>query len=164
MSFTGPETIIAEVLALLQANLGTKLTTLEAAYADGITLDDVAEDAYWPYLTDPRLLPSYPAIIVRRGPRTRVGDVPAIGGEYAFENQIAVDLVVSGDDHGTLTTKMDRYVRAVCELLCAADALTVGQCLLERVGYGEPEATDRAAGEFLQDVPCIFSVITYETP
>lgn len=164
MSFTGTETIVAQVLDVLQDGLPTALTALNSSYNDGVTLTDVETGSYWAHLMDPRLLESYPAIIVRRGPRERVGEYPAIGGEYAFANQIAVDIVVCDESHAVLTTKMDRYVRAVCELLAAEGSLTVGQCVLERVGYGEPESTDAREGQPLMDVPCFFSVVTYETP
>ncbi len=164
MSLPGAEPIVKEVLAALTSGkLATALSALTTV--SGVTVDLPAPDAttgFHGYLTDPSLLPSWPAIVVRRGPRSVVGEREVNGG-YELHNAIAVDIVLMGTDNATLTLQMDRYVRAVCELLTTRGALSSGQCDLVRVGYEEPQLTDRESGDYLQDVPCFFDVLTYET-
>lgn len=155
---------MAEVVDVLSDGLETALAALETV--DGVTVDLEPPDdetGYHNGLLRPWALPSYPAVMVRRGPRTVIGEREMPGG-YHFDNEFAVDIVLQGFDNETLTLQMDRYVRAVCELLCATGALDVGDCELVRVGYDEPQLTDRESGDYLQDVPVFFSVTTYETP
>ncbi len=162
MSFPGAEPIVSQVLTALSSGLATALSALGTV--SGVTVALSAPDAdtgYWGYLTNPILLPSYPAIIVRRGPRSVVGEREVNGG-YQLANELAVDIVLTGSDNATVTLQMDRYVRAVTELLTAAGMLSAGQCDLVRVGYEEPQLTDRDSGDYLQDVPVFFSVTTYE--
>jgi len=164
MSMLGMEPIIADVLALLKAGMAAKVSLLLSV--DGVSVALPLPDptsGYHGWLTDPTLLPTYPSILVRRGPRHVVGE-KAIGGEYEIENHFAVDIVVFGQDNATLTLQMDRYIRAVCELLLTPQALTSGQCDLVRVGYEEPQLYDRESGDYLQDVPVFFTCTTYETP
>ncbi len=158
----GAEPIVKDILDVLTGGLTDALATL--ATVNGVTVALPAPDAatgFHGYLTDPRLLPSWPAILVRRGPRSVIGEKDVNGG-YELSNVVAVDIVVLGADNAILTTQMDRYVRAVCELLTVREALPSGQCDLVRVGYEEPQLTDRESGDYLQDVPCFFNVTTYE--
>lgn len=164
MSLYGAEPIVTEVVNILANGLTSALAALETV--DGVTVALTAPDAstgFWDHLTNPTLLPSYPAVMVRRGPRTVVGE-RSVNDGYQLDNELAVDVILTDPDPATLTLQMDRYVRAVCELLTAPRALTMGDCELVRVGYEEPQLTDRESGDTLQDVPCFFSVTTYETP
>jgi len=160
----GAEPIVKEILTLLKSGMRAALAALGTV--DGVTVALPAPDAdtgFWGYLTDPALLPTYPAMILRRGPRHTVGE-RAVNEEYHIDNHIAVDIVVFGSDNATLTLQMDRYIRAVCAILTATNALVCGDCELMRVGYEEPQLYDRESGDYLQDVPVFFIVTTYETP
>lgn len=163
MSFLGIGVVISQVEAQLKASLAAKCTALNAEYNDGVTIAEPRTASYFSYLTDPRLIPVKPALIIRRGPRTVAETPPAFGGEHVFSNAFAVDIVLQGRDPATLTKQMDRYVRAVSEILCGG-ALACGQPELEHIGYEEPQLTDRKSGDHLQDVPLFFNLTTFESP
>jgi hypothetical protein len=174
MALTGIEPVVAAVVTVLKAGLPTALSALSAAFGDTVALGapcdgmigagyDSKADAYWTYLVDPRLLPSYPAVIVRRKPQ--VDGEPDFGNEYKITYAIVVDVVVTDSDIATCTLRTERYVRAVREILAAENSLgDVGTCYCDGVGWGEPEATDPNSSEYLQDIPMGFRILTEESP
>lgn len=172
MPLTGIEPVIDAAVARLKTALPAALATLAGQFPDGLTLPAPydggsgaahkrQEDAYWPWLVDPRLLPSYPAVIVRAKPQT---DAPELGDAYDIGHMITVDFVITDNDIANCTRRMRRYVRAVRETLASPGATPdVGQFFCAGVGWGEPEMTDHDTGEYLQDIPMDFVIQTFES-
>ena len=159
MSMPGIERVITEVFAVLQTGMSGKLTTLASEYADGKTGAAPDADAYHRYL--PRPLPSYPAVIVRAMPENH--EPPNVGGEYEGRFQVQIDVITRAEDIPASDVHLWRYWRAIKELLCAANALDCGDCVVQTVDHNQPVITDPESGDELRDVPGLFVVTTYET-
>ncbi len=163
MPFDGPITLRAEALDLLKSQLPTALAALASAAGTDLPAPDM-ETGYLAYLVAPPLLPSKPAVMVRLGHRRRVGEAPAFGGEYEFANEFSVDIILEGTDNEALTQQMDLYVLAVTAIFGSETALDCGQCLVDEVGYDQPQLTNRDSGDYLQDVPVFCTANTFESP
>jgi hypothetical protein len=172
MPLYGPEPIVDAVVERLKDALPAALVSLAGEFTDSFDLTppydggtgddyDRQTDAYWPWLMDPRLLPSYPAVIIRLKQQS---DAPELGSSYEIGHQVVVDLVITDSDVASCTRRMWRYVRAVRETLAAPGVTPdVGQFFCAGVGWGEPELVDETTGEYLQDIPVTFTIQTSET-
>lgn len=173
MSLAGIETVLDEALAVLKAGMATKLTALEAIFADSVTLTapstttgywcdvrppDTESAADFGTLTQPTIC-LWPLQSAPAGGE----DNPNFSGEYAMEHSFVVGVVLRGSTQENAGTLQMRYTRAVVELLAAAASLTCGQCVYRGTDWSERDLTPDKADYTLQGVVSAFAVITYET-
>ena len=144
------ETALGAVNTYLQAQMAAKLNTLDAEYADGITLADIVT---W-YIAPQMAIPEYPAVLL-------LSDNSVITGEgqawIRAQHQVTIVVIVADQDTTTLQKRLWRYTRAIIELLKAARE-SVGWAYT--VSFNSVEFTPFFAtdGQYLSDARVIIQL------
>ena len=115
MSLLLIEGALAELETQLTANMGAKLTALNTAYGDGITL--AAIKAY--YIGEQQQIPEYPAIVLE-GPDSDIEDYSTT--DLGAMHKITSTTVVTGTVTETLARRAMRHNRAVIETIMECHA------------------------------------------
>jgi len=164
MGFLLVEKTKDEVVAMLKANLATRLTALEAEYADGIDLPAPTDDDYYPYLIDPTVNTyggGLPCLIVYAGRTTNEGEeVPDI---VNWRHHLRVSYVwrSSTGDLATLDKVVERAARAIAELLYEQKSAISQFRRVSAVNY-VAQVYSRATGDYLKEVVVELEVDAYE--
>ncbi len=116
------EGIVSELITYLSANMAAKLTSLDTAYSDGITLTPPASTSYfWSERSEVLQWP-FVIVLVERTPITRHNATRADS-----QHDVRIIFAAMDMDTDTLRKKLYRYARAVMECLLegrAAASLT----------------------------------------
>ncbi len=127
MTVSGPEGLSDAVNAYLLAQLPAKLNALDTEYNDGITLDDIVDF----FVGEKTLMDvqSYPSIFTLV-PEWNINSFKSTDIDATYSAVIGI--MVMEQDTEVLRRKLYRYIRAIIELLIAAQANT----LIWAVGQG----------------------------
>ena len=115
MATKGIEGVISDMLAYLEANMAAKLDEIDARFADGITLADVAG---W-YRAQQRAIEAFPAVVFMAHNTRPVerGDAWLRG-----HHEIEIAVMATGQDAEQLSQEVQRYVLAILECLIDAES------------------------------------------
>ena len=166
MALYGIERVLSEVKVALVAGLPAKLTALAAEYADSVALPapDTATGYYCePLAPDPKadlLGLTAPAALIF--PLSQTPTEPDIGNGYAMSYAFVVATLCQAADKHTMGLLLMRYLRAIAEVLSAAQALPCGDCYLADVDWRARDLTPSDADYTRQAVLAAFVVRTIE--
>lgn len=160
----GPERVMREMKAKLQADLPAKIAELNAEFNDDVQLGVPAEASY-KFMWEPSeqsLLEaiSYPAVVLRPVIEDPVGG-PDIGDEYTIAEPIEVAFMVGYDVSERQGMALLRYMRAAKEILAPQTSLDCGSVEWGGGGLARVWTTDNGV---IRDAAHVFTVTVHETP
>ena len=162
----GIVTVIEQAVTLLKEALPAEIATLNAwnssVYGSATQIAMPAEESFFDYLTYPKYVNLYPAIMVVPL-QSRLID-HSILDEYKMNRSWVVDVLEQGTDWGDITRKLELWELAIFEILGGADCLDAGHTVWQGSDWNQPRQTNRETGDLLQDLPMLFDTTTYEYP
>jgi len=142
------EKVIDDLKTYIEANLPAKLTTVQADYSDGITLDSIA--AY--QVAEQSEYQQYPVILML-GDDTDNEEQSTTW--FKANHNITIVCMASDQNTTTLKRKLYRYVRAITELCMGLRSAWGQRVTINRLNYSPIYGKD---GIFLSDASITISV------
>ena len=162
----GVVTVLQEALAVVHASLPGQIDTINAwALDQGKTQQIVmpADTSLFAWMTYPKYVDSYPALmLVPYQTRSIMHSIAAPHqDEYTLAITWAIDVLEQGSDWGDITARLELWELAIFELFGDTDCLDCGHTIFEGADWNQPRMTNRASGDFLQDLPMGFTTQVY---
>ncbi len=163
MAFLGAEAIMDEVESVLKAGYAAAVTTVNAAYSDGIAIAAPASTSYH-RIFDPAdqnelTAYEYPLVVISPGPEDAEG--PRFGDEYTVTVPVEVAVVVDFATPAEQQKQLLRHMRVVKSILAPETSLTCGSVAYQGGGFARKWTTDSGV---VRDVAVVFTVTVHESP
>jgi len=168
MPIRGIEYAIDRVVAILQAGLPAELDLVDAIWADGLTLEDIANGAYYKYANQVPLVEHELAILVtpQASRPLQIDSITNSPGRCFADHIVNVEVLVKDaeneEPHKT-QSRVLRYASAILRVLSIKNPTlggTVFWCLPEEDATFTPvtQVGDDQAGEFTGSARLPFAV------
>jgi hypothetical protein len=158
-------TVLLEAYTALRGGLPAQVAAINAwAAAQGSPYQIAEPDVIYCYLTYPKFVNAYPAIMLVPA-ETRFG-IHAISAphqdEYQVQRSWICDVLDTGDDWAEVTAKLGLWELVLMEILGDTDCLDCGHTTIQASSFTQPRLTSRTSGDLLQDLPLLFVTQTFE--